>query len=79
MSVDKQLLRSFGVRLRSLRETAGLSQEALADSAGLHRTYIGSVERGERNLSLLNIDRIARALGLTPADLLRDVNKKTRT
>jgi transcriptional regulator with XRE-family HTH domain len=48
-----------------------LSQEALADLAGLHRTYVGSIERGERNVSVDNIERLARALDLDPADLLK--------
>lgn len=58
--------------LRAARERLGLSQEALADAAGLHRTYVGSVERGERNVSIDNIARLASALGLDPADLLRN-------
>lgn len=58
--------------IRAARMEKGLSQEALADLCELHRTYIGSVERGERNLSVDNIERIALALNLKPADLLRE-------
>lgn len=54
----------FGVRARMLRTRKGLSQEAFADLCGLHRTYIGAIERGERNISLENIEKIARALGV---------------
>lgn len=60
-----------GKRIRELRLASGLSQEALADEAGLHRTYMGSVERGERNISLENIVRIARALKVEPSELLK--------
>lgn len=49
---------------------AGLSQEALAERAELHRTYVGSIERAERNVSLENVEKLARALGVPPADLL---------
>ena len=71
-STEKAVLRkSFAANLRAAREAQGLSQEALAHDAGLHRTYIGSVERGERNVSIDNIERLARALGLEPADLMR--------
>jgi transcriptional regulator with XRE-family HTH domain len=52
----------FGARLRELRDEAGLSQEQLADKCGLDRTYISGIERGVRNPSLVNIDKIARAL-----------------
>lgn len=63
--------KAFASNLRREREARGLSQEALADLAGLHRTYVGSVERAERNISIDNIERFGRALGLEPADLLR--------
>lgn len=53
------------------RQAAGLSQEALAHRAGLHRTYVSSVERGQRNVSLENIFALARALGVQAADLVR--------
>ncbi len=61
---------AFGRRLRALRTERGLSQEALADLAGIHRTYVGSVERGERNISLDNIHALADALGVSPARLV---------
>lgn len=61
--------RAFGERVRQLRAEKGLSQEALALACGIDRTYIGGVERGERNLSLLNIYRIAAGLGVPPKAL----------
>jgi transcriptional regulator with XRE-family HTH domain len=60
----------FGQRLRKLRIQKGLSQEKLAELAGLHRTYVSGVERGERNISLVNIERLAKALGVPMADLM---------
>lgn len=61
----------LGHAVRRLREVAGYpSQEAFADAAGVHRTYAGKVERGEVNLSLDSLERLARALGVTPGELL---------
>ena len=60
---------SFGNRLRLLRKDRGLSQEALAHRAGVHRTYAGAVERGEYNISLTNIHEFARALDVEVKDL----------
>jgi transcriptional regulator with XRE-family HTH domain len=62
----------FAKTLRAAREGQGLSQEALAGAAGLHRTYVGSVERGERNISIDNIERLAEALGVSVASLLEE-------
>ena len=59
-------------RLRALRREIGLSQEALADLAGIHWTYVGSVERGERNVALDHINALADALGVSPAKLVDD-------
>lgn len=62
--------KKFGGKLRELRKQKGLSQEDLAFKSGLHRTYISDIERGSRNVSLKNIEKIAKALGLKPQDLL---------
>lgn len=66
------MLLEFGSRVRAARATAQLSQEQLAERSGLHRTYVGSLERGERNVALLNILILARALGVSPGTLLPD-------
>ena len=63
----------FGTTLREMRTARGLSQERLAEACGLHRTYVGGIERGERNVSLLNICRIAAAIEVLPAQLLQDI------
>ncbi len=62
----------FARNLREVRVKQGLSQEELADIAGLHRTYVGSVERGERNISIDNMGRLASALNINIQDLLND-------
>ena len=64
-----EILRLFGERLRELRTERGLSQERLAELAGLDRNYIGQIERAERNVALVNIIRIAKALEIEPQSL----------
>ena len=66
---DNELQAAFGRRIRELRQRRGLSQEQLAEACGLHSTYVGGIERGERNPSLINIGRIAKALTVTLYDL----------
>jgi transcriptional regulator with XRE-family HTH domain len=63
--------KKFGKRVRKLRDKVGYSQEELADIAGIHRTYFGGIERGERNPSLKNIERIANALKVPIYELFR--------
>lgn len=66
------LIGIVAANLRRERLKAGLSQDALAERSGLHRTYIGGAERGERNLSLQSLERIATALGVAPISLLNE-------
>jgi transcriptional regulator with XRE-family HTH domain len=66
--MDRNLKR-FGQRVRELRQASGLSQEELAERAGLHRTYVGGIERGERNVGVLNILQLSRALRVRPSDI----------
>jgi transcriptional regulator with XRE-family HTH domain len=70
--VSSDARKLFSSRLRQLRQVKGLSQEELADVAGLHRTYVGSVERGERNISIDNMDCLAKALGVDITELLKE-------
>ena len=63
-------LKSFGKAVRSRREQRGWSQEEFAHRCGLHRTYMGGVERGERNISFLNMVQIAKALGISLSELV---------
>ncbi len=76
MKNDLIPLKIFGTTVRKLREEQGLSQESFADLCGLHRTYIGGIERGERNIGLLNVLRIAKALGVEPGMLFADFDQK---
>ena len=67
---EELLLLKFGARVRKARLALGISQEKLALECGLDRTYISSVERGKRNVSLVNIHKLAGSLGISPAELL---------
>lgn len=69
---DDDFLKWFGGRLRDIRRKRGLSQEELAELAGVDRTYVGGVERGERNLSVLNVKKLSDALGINVKDLFDD-------
>lgn len=69
--MNKSLLDKFGQKVREERLKQHLSQEELAARAGVHRTYIGMIERGEKNITLVNIEKIANALGLTISELTK--------
>ncbi len=66
------ILEKFGEKLKQLRKVKGLSQEQLAEKANLHRTYIGMIERAEKNITLLNIEKIANALDTKISSLLNE-------
>jgi transcriptional regulator with XRE-family HTH domain len=69
---DRRFLQRLGDRVRERRLALKLTQAELAEKCGLHRTFVGSVERGERNLAVISLRRIAKALRTDPADLLAD-------
>ncbi|MHC2068148.1 helix-turn-helix domain-containing protein [Bremerella sp. T1] len=71
MATTADILVRFGKRVRELRTEQGYSQEAFADACELDRTYVGGIERGERNLALRNIERIAETLGISLAELMQ--------
>jgi transcriptional regulator with XRE-family HTH domain len=73
LGVEGDLQRRLGRNLRRHRAAAGLSQEAFADLLGIHRTYMGGLERGERNVTLQTVERVAERLGIEPAALLAPV------
>ena len=71
-STNKSIHKKFGKTVRKLRIAGGYSQEGFAFECGLHRTYIGCVERGEKNIALANIEKIAKALKIEVYQLLKD-------
>ncbi|RMG29578.1 MAG: XRE family transcriptional regulator [Bacteroidetes bacterium] len=73
MQSKKDILVKFGERVRQLRKEKGLSQEQLAFKAGFHRTYIGMIERAEKNITLVNIEKIARALTVSLKELFDEL------
>jgi hypothetical protein len=73
---EGDLQKTVGVNLRVHRKTMGLSQEDFADYVGVHRTYMGALERGERNFTLQSLERIANQIGVQPLDLLRPPAEK---
>ena len=75
---DKRIKTEFGKALRKARNGAGISQEALADLAGIHRTYVGDVKRGERNISLLNMMRLSIALRISLSQLVVEMERNLR-
>ena len=71
-----ELQRVLGNRIRELRLKKGFSQESFADHCGLHRTYQGGIERGERNLTIHTVLTVAKGLGITMAELLAGIEKE---
>jgi transcriptional regulator with XRE-family HTH domain len=74
-TIKRNIRKRFGERVRQLRKERGLSQEALALTCELDRTYIGGIERGERNISLINIYKISVALRISPKELFDGPNR----
>lgn len=70
---DRARLKAFGLRMKLLRVSRGWSQEQLAEAAGMHRTFIGQVERGQRGMNILGLWRLSRAFGVPIGDLFTDV------
>lgn len=66
----KEIKRWVGVKVRELREAKGWSQEELGFKSGLHRNYVGRIERGEQNVAVVNLAKLAKALGVRPSELL---------
>lgn len=70
--MKREVLVKFGKKVRAERDKLGFSQEELASRAGVHRTYIGMIERAEKNITLENIEKVAKALNLKLSDFFRD-------
>jgi len=70
MGTTPHIVAQLAKRVRELRDRKGISQERLGELAGLHRTYIGMIERAEKNITLVNLDKLAKALGVKPSSLL---------
>lgn len=70
--VDEEVLGALGAAIRGLRKSQNISQEALADMAGIDRSHMGKIERGERNVTILNVRRVAAALGSSMAELFNE-------
>lgn len=77
--MEGDLQRTFGRNLRAYRKEQGLSQEAFANMLGVHRTYMGGIERGERNLTLKSVERIANLIEQEPLTLLSPLVEAART
>lgn len=73
--MEGKLQRTVGRNLRAHREARGLSQEGFGEVLGVHRTYMGGVERGERNLTLRSVERMAARIGVDPLSLLTDTER----
>jgi transcriptional regulator with XRE-family HTH domain len=76
LEVQAELQKALGDRVRELRMKRGYSQEAFADHCGVHRTFMGTIERGETNLSFKNLAKLSAALGITLSQLLSGVEKR---
>ncbi|MFT4123369.1 MAG: helix-turn-helix transcriptional regulator [Microbacteriaceae bacterium] len=75
--MEGELQRALGASLKTIRRERRLSQEEFAEALDVHRTYIGGLERGERNLTLRSVERIAERLGVSPLSLLQDPEERS--
>lgn len=75
----EEILKALGQRIRELRLKQGYSQESFADHCGVHRTFMGTIERGESNLSFSNLVKVSRGLGITLSRLLSGLEKRAST
>ncbi len=72
--MNKNIVLNFGKRVRELRQEQKLSQEELADKIGIHRTYIGSIERGEKSVSIITIEKVAKVFNLSISKLMEGID-----